>query len=261
VSKTDFEKAYQLAAGKMSGVDHSILSSLLECVFNEALRVPTNRSKMKNALVDLLSFLDTPAGRKTDNYVTVDSFFWDHGDRWRKNTEHLTDDIKSVFDEMLFLHGAVEQPEYHATPEEIMTLVDEITVDDQTEPVKIYVRMIEGTDCSVPVNAKEVAAGQYEISECGEFDPEDTSQLLEYLPGDIVRVEDGKAVALVNSPETEERAYWRFLFEATAERSPTAVDTSSPHFAAVVTRVKGEIEEGTRWHYPSVRDWIGKNVK
>ena len=125
----------------------------------------------------------------------------------------------------------------------------------------ICVTMIEGSVCMVEVKAKKVAAGQYEITECPEFDAEDTSLLLEYLPGDVVQVERDTAIALLSTQQTEERAYWRFLFEVTDKGAPVLMNTTSPHFEAVVSRIREEIKQGSRWHYPAVRDWIARNTQ
>jgi hypothetical protein len=124
--------------------------------------------------------------------------------------------------------------------------------------LKIYVRMIEGIKCKVPVDAKEIAPGKLQLLDCDEFDPEDSSLLLEFLPGDIVREKEGIATELINSPETEQRIYWRLLFEVVDQEAPSDTTSSSPHFDQVVLRIRGEIESGERWHYPAVREWINQ---
>lgn len=124
----------------------------------------------------------------------------------------------------------------------------------------IYIDMIDGTLCSVPARAKELNTGMYEISECMDFNPEDTAALLDYIPGDIVRVEDGKAVALVSCADTKERCYWRFLFEVTAHGCPSESTIASSHFAGILKRIVAEIADDTRWHYPAVKEWISHNA-
>jgi hypothetical protein len=127
--------------------------------------------------------------------------------------------------------------------------------------VDIYVRMIEGADYMVPVKAHDVAPRQYQIIECKEFDPEDTSLLFEYLPSDIVRLDNDKAVALISSQNIEERAYWHFLFKVVFEKDIFAPGSSFPYLSEVATRIQREIKDGTRWHYPSVKNWIAQNLK
>jgi len=127
---------------------------------------------------------------------------------------------------------------------------------------RLYVRMIEGSDCFVPTNARRNADGTFHLLDSREFDPEDTSLLLEFLPGDDVRADPRKfrdkpepvlvATELVRS-SFEDRDYWRVLFTVTARQSAPAL--SVDRLRAIASRIRFEIETGMRWHYPRVVEW------
>jgi len=85
----------------------------------------------------------------------------------------------------------------------------------------IYVRLIEGTDCLVPVGARENTDGTFCVTAVPDFDAADSSTLFEFLPGDVVRVKLRAlapdrglvrvATELVRSG-AEDRDYWAVLF-------------------------------------------------
>jgi ABC-type nitrate/sulfonate/bicarbonate transport system substrate-binding protein len=55
---------------------------------------------------------------------------------------------------------------------------------------KIYIKLIDGTETWVPINAKLVNRGQYRIIDNDKFLDLSTDELYEFLPGDIVEIED-----------------------------------------------------------------------
>ena len=77
--------------------------------------------------------------------------------------------------------------------------------------MEILVRLIDGTSAWVPLSVREVSPGEYEILDSDVFDPEDATALLQFVPGDVVRIESGRAVKLVPSSATD-RAYWSTLY-------------------------------------------------
>jgi hypothetical protein len=56
----------------------------------------------------------------------VDSFFCLAKDLWLPSNIHLPENLKNVFTEFSFLHGALEQPEHHTTPEQLLELLEAI---------------------------------------------------------------------------------------------------------------------------------------
>jgi hypothetical protein len=131
----------------------------------------------------------------------------------------------------------------------------------------LYVRLIEGSVCLVPVVASENPDGTFHIQENPEFDPEDTSRLFEFFPGDDVRAEPcasptrgAQASGLVAKElvrsSAADRDYWTVLFAVAsgAEQIP-AVDANL--LPGIATRIRSEMEAGQKWHYPSVAEWAG----
>jgi len=79
---------------------------------------------MKNALLELAQFLTSSEGRTTAHLTAVDHFFCDWDELWTGATEHLPQQIKDVFKTIgIDLHGGLDQPEYHTTPEQLLEMV------------------------------------------------------------------------------------------------------------------------------------------
>ncbi len=84
--------------------------------------------------------------------------------------------------------------------------------------------MIDGTVTWVPVNAKLINNDQFEIIENPELTDIDTNELYEFLPGDIVQLENhvfqngtsGKVTKkLISKGHWTDRNYMDFKFKAT----------------------------------------------
>jgi hypothetical protein len=117
---------------------------------------------------------------------------------------------------------------------------------------QVMIRMIEGSECWVPVPAQSLDSINFLILDNNEFDPSDTSQLLEFLPGDVVKVDSGMRAVEGDLANNAERAYWAILFDIVSKRplrTPTWQTT-------VYARIQSEIKQGIRWHYPSVESWL-----
>lgn len=126
----DFDSVYDLTVGERDGVDSNVLRPLLQAVYCESIRELVDRSSLKEALLALARFLTSPYGRTSNYCWAVDLFFEDVDDTWRPRTVHLSDDFREVLDEFCFLHGAVEQPDYHTTPEQLLAMIEGIAVED-----------------------------------------------------------------------------------------------------------------------------------
>jgi len=128
----------------------------------------------------------------------------------------------------------------------------------------LYVRLIDGTDCYVPVESRANPDGTILVTANPEFDPEDTSTLPEFLPGDTVRAEIRAPFTPVQTPvliaaqlvhtSADDRDYWSVLF-ALASGTDTLPAVPADRLTAIATRVLAEVESGARWHYPSVVSW------
>jgi hypothetical protein len=120
--------------------------------------------------------------------------------------------------------------------------------------MQVYVAAIDGAACGMPLPAKHLGGDQYEFLENDEFDPDDRSTLLEFLPRDIARCSrvDGRLTAteLVSSPRPD-REYWTVLYRVVAGTPPSREDVSFD----VLARIRRELSEEGCWHYPQIRLW------
>lgn len=89
---------------------------------------------------------------------------------------------------------------------------------------KIYIRLIDGTECWVPINAKLINNDQFEVIENPEFMDSGTTELFEFFPGDIVQTENHAfqngtsekvAKKLISKGHWPDRNYLAFKFKAT----------------------------------------------
>lgn len=135
-----------------------------------------------------------------------------------------------------------------------------------SETQMLHVRLIEGSTCLAPVVARENLDGTFRLQENPDFDPEDTSTLFEFLPGDDVRAESctletiqGAKVSGLLAKElvrssADDRGYWTVLFAiAWGDGGVEGLDADS--LSSIARRIRLEIDAGTRWHYPAVVEW------
>ena len=132
----------------------------------------------------------------------------------------------------------------------------------------VYVRFVDGTVGMVPLAVRENEDGTVTLLANAEFDPEDSSTLFEFLPGDAVRTKstavlaDGKpesvrvATELVRS-SAHDRGYWYVLFSVASEEQ-THLDLPADQLHAIARRICAETDSETRWHYPNVVAWARK---
>ena len=121
------------------------------------------------------------------------------------------------------------------------------------DEVEVYVHMIDGTAVWVPMPAHEVSAGEYRLLDSPLFDPAGTTALLQFIPGDVVRLRDGRAAKLVSSSHPD-RAYWSALY---------GVAAGEPHLESdpvTVRRIASEVKAGSRRHYPAVMKWATEHA-
>ena len=126
---------------------------------------------------------------------------------------------------------------------------------------KLYVRMVDGTTCYSPQPANQNPDGTYRLLDNDEFDPKDTSTLLEFIPGDDVRavgttLQDAGPVLLANElvrSRIPDRDYWAVVFALAWDDTVPALGPD--RLEAVATRLADEIQGGT-WHYPVVVKWV-----
>ena len=130
---------------------------------------------------------------------------------------------------------------------------------------KIYIRLIDGTETWVPVNAKLINNDQFEIIENSELTVIDTNELYEFLPGDIVEIENhvfqngtnGKvAKKLISKGHWTDRNYMDFKFKATLGLLKIDKKTAQM-YQKEIERVKMDKSTG-QFLYPSIIETVDK---
>jgi len=117
-----------------------------------------------------------------------------------------------------------------------------------------------------PFPARKNEDGTVTILANDDFDPEDSSTLFEFLPGDEVRTKSMTLPTGSAKPKSirvatdltrwsaRDREYWYVLFSA-AMGEHTHLDFPIDQLLAIARRIRSETESGTRWHYPGVVAW------
>lgn len=128
--------------------------------------------------------------------------------------------------------------------------------------MKIYVHVIEGSDCWMVVEAKQLTKGEFEIIEFDEFDPKDNSIIPQYILGDVVNIrkhssgenEFWVADNLIRPSKHEDKKYFEFLYRiVTGHKPKDAIERYQ--FRHVITRIRKEINNG-EIYYPAVKNYV-----
>ncbi|MDB5249843.1 MAG: hypothetical protein JWQ40_4237 [Segetibacter sp.] len=126
---------------------------------------------------------------------------------------------------------------------------------------KIYIRMIDGSNTLVPVNAEQINDKLFIILNDEEYSDPDPSVLFEFYPGDIVEVADTEnldneyqyaAKRLIKPATTDDRDYHEFKFYATFWHLPIDKQTAD-RFRPIVERIRQESKEG-KFFYRGILD-------
>ena len=124
---------------------------------------------------------------------------------------------------------------------------------------RIYIKIVEGTQAWVLINAQQIQDDNFEILADSEFDDLDSSRLFEFYPGDIVKLEHhtfsngiGGKVAknLISLSTSPDRKYWELMFLAAVDRITINLDTAEK-FNREIERIKEENRTG-QFFYPGV---------
>ncbi len=128
-------------------------------------------------------------------------------------------------------------------------------VPNLSQTMEAYIRMWDGIEVWVPHQVHEIAAGEYRILDSDIFGPKATTCLLQFVPGDIVRLVTRLghhyATELVSSSRTD-REYWSLLYGIVIGEPPPNPSRET------VERVVSEVETGSPWHHPFVASWMEK---
>lgn len=125
--------------------------------------------------------------------------------------------------------------------------------------------MIDGTDIWIPVDAVRQAENQFLIQTFDDFDPDDTSVIPQFIPGDIVTCkprtkEEGiekkfeAAQSLVKPSHNRDRNYIEFLYR-TVTANKLKDDKERLKYKDAIARTRKEIKDG-KFHYPAIVNYI-----
>jgi hypothetical protein len=118
--------------------------------------------------------------------------------------------------------------------------------------MQIYVHIIDGAEAWTPVPCQKVSEDEYLILDNDVFDPKDTTCLMQFIPGDVVKIKEGIAIQLV-STSAPDRQYWKFLYVVV---SGNKQEVDLPSDMNIIDRITAEIANGKHRHYPAVIEWI-----
>ncbi|MCP4612767.1 MAG: hypothetical protein GY845_29070 [Planctomycetes bacterium] len=108
------------------------LNTLLDSIYKEINNDSPNQIKIKDKLIDLLSFLCSLEGRTNENCRYVNNYFC-LKDNWFECIERLPKQLHDVlFDIGGSLHDAVKNPEiaanFESTPEQLLTRIKKLKI-------------------------------------------------------------------------------------------------------------------------------------
>jgi len=130
---------------------------------------------------------------------------------------------------------------------------------------KIHVRLIDGTEVFVPINARHIDGNRYELLDDKEYEYEDSNYLFEFYPEDIIELRQHKfsdgnvrqvAKELIQLSTRTDREYLEFKFRATLGEIPINKMTADK-YRKDIERIKKEKKTG-QFIYPSLLETVEK---
>ena len=122
--------------------------------------------------------------------------------------------------------------------------------------------IIDGVEGWMAVDAERLNDNIVLIEDFVEFDPDDTSFVTQFIPGDIVSLAiRGKgndkywvADQLVKPSHNKDKLYWEFLHRiATSDKPENEEDRRK--YSGEVMRIRKEIRDG-KFHYPAIVNYV-----
>ena len=129
--------------------------------------------------------------------------------------------------------------------------------------MKIYIHVIDGSDCWMPAEAKQVDDGQFEVVVFDEFDPNDNSVIPQFILGDIVTIRkevQGNnqfwlADRLIKRSTREDKMHFEFLYRTIiGDKLKDSIERYQ--FRHVIKKIRDEIENGSGIYYPAVENYV-----
>ena len=130
---------------------------------------------------------------------------------------------------------------------------------------RIFIKLIDGTECWIPVSTRQIDHYQFVILDDPAFDNLDTTLLFEFYPGDTIKIgqqtlSDGTtglvAKELISASIRPDRKYWGFMFLAAVDKMPIEPETAHK-YSQEIERIKKEKASG-QFFYPKVLDIVNQ---
>ena len=127
---------------------------------------------------------------------------------------------------------------------------------------KIYIHIIDGVEAWIAVDTDRLNDSDFLIRDFVDFDPDDTSFISQFIPGDIVtRKIKGKenekcwtADKLVKPSDNKDKIYLEFLYRIVTGDKPKN-EKEQHKYSDAITRTKKEINDG-KFHYPTIVNYV-----
>ncbi|MBN2521550.1 MAG: hypothetical protein JXB17_13645 [Bacteroidales bacterium] len=132
-----------------------------------------------------------------------------------------------------------------------------------TEITKIYVRLIDGTQSYVPIDAETTDSVSFKILPISNYNSNDRTVLFEFKPFDIVHVKiqdfsSSKSSGLVACEfadvNTSSFDFNQFLLHVLDGTINDGIENKHKYYD-YIQKLNQEIEKGI-WHYPGIKKWI-----
>jgi len=127
---------------------------------------------------------------------------------------------------------------------------------------KIFIQIIDGVEAWMAVDTDRLNDNDFLIKDFVDFDPDDTSFVFQFIPGDIVtrkikEKENDKywvADKLVKPSDHKDKLYLEFLHRIVTGDKPKD-EKERQKYSDAITRTREEINDG-KFHYPAIVDYI-----
>ena len=127
---------------------------------------------------------------------------------------------------------------------------------------RIYIHLIDGSESWIPVNVELLGDDQFKINSFDDFDPEDTTVIPQFIPGDIVTKRlierNGEkfwtADRLAKPSDNTNKKYFEFLYRIVTGNK-LKDDKERLEYKNEIIRTRNEIKEG-KFHYPAIANYV-----
>jgi hypothetical protein len=127
---------------------------------------------------------------------------------------------------------------------------------------QLYIHLIDGSEAWIRVEVEQLSDIEFRIEAFDDFDPEDTSLIPQFIPGDIVTRKLTKrrdeqfwaADKLLRPSDHKDKKYIEFLYR-TVTGDKLKDDQERTKYKEEIERIVNEIRNAT-FHYPAIINYV-----